>query len=291
MWNGHTYYAQTDVVGNTVALADTLTSGGVHYTHIGRTYTYDDWGQLVSGVDSDGFNGVDRVRWKGALDLGTEVGIYYMRNRWYDPPTGRFLSEDPAGLTGGVNQYAYAADDPVNNNDPTGKWCQVRFSAEVGDSVLHCEDITGADYATMAEYLASASFGLETISFDWGGSSTYLECPQTPGDDGLTASGLYIHTVTQNGKAIGDGWLELTLWRSKNGYSLSPAEVAALGLIFLDGYDGWLVGPHYQYSGSYSLDVNRTNQRIQGPLNLATVRCDDGSGRGFGVVGVSSQKP
>jgi hypothetical protein len=43
-----------------------------------------------------------------------------VRARWYDPQTGRFVSEDPIGLAGGINPYAYAANSPVNFTDPFG---------------------------------------------------------------------------------------------------------------------------------------------------------------------------
>ncbi len=43
-----------------------------------------------------------------------------MRNRWYDPETGRFVNEDPAGFAGGINLYAFAGNDPVNGSDPSG---------------------------------------------------------------------------------------------------------------------------------------------------------------------------
>jgi hypothetical protein len=43
-----------------------------------------------------------------------------MRNRWYDPQTGRFLSQDPIGLAGGVNLYAYAGNNPASYSDPFG---------------------------------------------------------------------------------------------------------------------------------------------------------------------------
>jgi uncharacterized protein RhaS with RHS repeats len=33
---------------------------------------------------------------------------------------GRFVSEDPIGLEGGINTYAYALNDPVNLGDPSG---------------------------------------------------------------------------------------------------------------------------------------------------------------------------
>lgn len=42
------------------------------------------------------------------------TGLYYARARWYDPATRRFISPDPLGLTGGLNQYAFGGNDPVN---------------------------------------------------------------------------------------------------------------------------------------------------------------------------------
>src|SRR5207302_1368900 len=62
----------------------------------------------------------DRARWKGALWLGPEVDLYFLRARWYEPKSGRFLSEDPLGLDGGVNPYTFARSEPVNGTDPGG---------------------------------------------------------------------------------------------------------------------------------------------------------------------------
>jgi len=49
-----------------------------------------------------------------------ETGLYYYRARYYDPRTGRFVSEDPIGFGDGPNLYAYVAGDPVNRRDPSG---------------------------------------------------------------------------------------------------------------------------------------------------------------------------
>lgn len=103
----------TDGLGNVRQLTDG--SGNIR-----RSYTYGEWGQLVSGSDYLPFGGVDRVRWKGALWMGPELDLYYMRNRWYEPKTGRFLTEDPSGLAAGINLYTFAAGDPVGGSDPFG---------------------------------------------------------------------------------------------------------------------------------------------------------------------------
>ena len=49
-------------------------------------------------------------------------GLYYFRARFYDPAQGRFLSKDPIGISGGMNQYRFCANNPVNRRDPNGLW-------------------------------------------------------------------------------------------------------------------------------------------------------------------------
>ena len=47
--------------------------------------------------------------------------LYYARARWYEPVSGKFLSEDPIGFEGGdVNVSRYSGNDPVNNVDRSG---------------------------------------------------------------------------------------------------------------------------------------------------------------------------
>ena len=55
-----------------------------------------------------------------AREVDAATGLYYVRNRWYDPQMGRFVSEDPIGLAGGINQYAYVGNNPLSFRDPTG---------------------------------------------------------------------------------------------------------------------------------------------------------------------------
>ena len=60
-----------------------------------------------------------RYRFAGR-ELDQESGLYYNRGRYYDPATGRFMSEDPIGTAGGLNLFAYSNNDPINGADPTG---------------------------------------------------------------------------------------------------------------------------------------------------------------------------
>ena len=41
----------------------------------------------------------------------SETGLIYLRNRYYDPETGRFINEDP--IRSGGNWYSYASQNPV----------------------------------------------------------------------------------------------------------------------------------------------------------------------------------
>ncbi len=48
-----------------------------------------------------------------------ESGLYYNRNRYYDPLQGRYITQDPIGLAGGWNLYNYPLN-PIIRMDPLG---------------------------------------------------------------------------------------------------------------------------------------------------------------------------
>ncbi len=51
--------------------------------------------------------------------LDPETGLQYLRNRYYDPSTAQFLTEDPLqAIT--QQSYGYAGDDPLDQSDPSG---------------------------------------------------------------------------------------------------------------------------------------------------------------------------
>ncbi len=49
-----------------------------------------------------------------------ETGFVYLRNRYFDPELGRFITADPMGYPDGPSDYAFGAGDVVNGRDPMG---------------------------------------------------------------------------------------------------------------------------------------------------------------------------
>jgi RHS repeat-associated protein len=84
-----------------------------HHTRIWQCEWRSVWGGRQTGTLQTG---------KGyCANLGhpeDETGLVYMRARYYEPTTGRFISEDPA--RDGVNWYLYADGNPVNRIDSSG---------------------------------------------------------------------------------------------------------------------------------------------------------------------------
>jgi RHS repeat-associated protein len=105
---GSMYFYATDFPGNVNALIDA--SGAIV-----RQYEYTAFGEptSVSGTLANALK-------FAAREHDEESGLYYVRARYYDPAIGRFISEDPIGLEGGINTYAYANNSPTNAGDPTG---------------------------------------------------------------------------------------------------------------------------------------------------------------------------
>ena len=75
---------------------------------------------------TSGIGVLNPFRYRGYY-YDTETGLYYLQTRYYDPETGRFISADrieyldPETL-GGLNLYAYCANNPIMFVDPLGKF-------------------------------------------------------------------------------------------------------------------------------------------------------------------------
>ena len=79
---------------------------------------YDVWGSVRSSSGTNSNN--PKLRY--CANLGhvedDQSGLIYMRARFYEPWTGRFISQDPA--MDGLNWYAYCSNDPIRFIDESG---------------------------------------------------------------------------------------------------------------------------------------------------------------------------
>lgn len=105
------YAALTDAQGTVWGLADG--------TDVVARWTYDAWGNVLSGEVSDPALAAFRYRFQGR-EFSAVTGLTNFRARWYDPGTGRWLSKDPIRLDGGINLYAFCNSGPTLYNDPLG---------------------------------------------------------------------------------------------------------------------------------------------------------------------------
>ena len=109
-----TYTALTDVQGTVWGYADE--AGDV----VAR-WTYDAWGNVLSEEIAEGAMKLRAVRYRfQGRERSATTGLTNFRMRWYDAETGRWLSKDPIGLSGGLNLYAFCGNDPVNISDGIG---------------------------------------------------------------------------------------------------------------------------------------------------------------------------
>lgn len=136
-----------------------------------------------------GMVATDRQRGPGWWWWGTTVSLRQnasggldMRNRVYDPQTGRFTQEDPIGLEGGLNLYGFATGDPVNFDDPFGLCPAV---------LLFAGPVVGGATAVWcgAEVVALGA----TAAFVWFNKS------KTSGESPATAGGREAHKTWEPG--------------------------------------------------------------------------------------------
>ena len=99
-------------------------------------------------------------RFRGRLSQGREyswvTGLYYFRARWYDPVTGRWLSPDPIGINGGLNQFVFCGNNPVNFVDPDG--CDVSAVLDTTANTLTVTDLDTKQKITVSAFTGGHSF-------------------------------------------------------------------------------------------------------------------------------------
>jgi RHS repeat-associated protein len=137
-------YYLTDGRGRHLAFTDSIGTNYMSTSGSGLEYTtyYQNGGNQAGSIENS--HGFDNIR--GASDNAPQLSYY--RNRYYDQKTGRFISEDPIGIAGGVNLYQYSGNSPASFTDPFGlKVCFSGTRYQIKQLSTATKNATGTDFA------------------------------------------------------------------------------------------------------------------------------------------------
>ena len=121
LYNGTPFYFLKNLQGDIIAITD---RDGTTVA----TYSYDAWGLCTVTSDTSGCNisNINPFRYRGYY-FDTEIEMYYLQSRYYDPENGRFVNADECALIAALveealeqNLFQYAINSPIKNGDPNG---------------------------------------------------------------------------------------------------------------------------------------------------------------------------
>ena len=116
--NGNDYFYVKNAMSDIIAITDSN-------KNIVAEYRYDPWGKVLCEDDLTAIGELNPFRYRSYY-YDSDIRMYYLQSRYYDPDIGRFINSDDVnfvGLAGTVNSYnafAYCENNPVNGWDPTG---------------------------------------------------------------------------------------------------------------------------------------------------------------------------
>jgi RHS repeat-associated protein len=105
--SGDIHYYHYNFQGSTIAMTDEV-------ENITHKYQYNFYGNMIQSEEQDS----NLFTYIGKYGVMKEGQFYFMRARFYDPETGRFVSQDPIWST---NLYPYANNNPLMFVDPMGE--------------------------------------------------------------------------------------------------------------------------------------------------------------------------
>ena len=115
--NDVVYLFRKNIFGDVTHIYDT------NGTLIGK-YSYTAYGECSIDLQENSVVSINPIRYRSYY-YDSETNLYYLKSRYYDPETGRFITIDDTSylapdVINGLNLYAYCGNNPVMNVDPDG---------------------------------------------------------------------------------------------------------------------------------------------------------------------------
>ncbi len=128
-----TYWFEKNLQGDIVAVYD---EDGTKLI----AYTYDAWGNVTTTYSNGGASSTARFnpfRYRGYY-YDSELGMYYLQSRYYDPVIGRFISADTAitGTSGSLLSYNAYGYDVANFANAGAASCSILTNRRSSDYVV-----------------------------------------------------------------------------------------------------------------------------------------------------------
>ena len=129
-YNGNRYYYEKNLMGDITGIYDESGSKVAGYI-------YDAWGNCTITTDTEGVASANPFRYRSYY-YDSDLGLYYLKSRYYDAVTGRFINADSVNYLGAngdlaaYNLFAYCNNTPTCMMDETGTVPFLLVTAIVG---------------------------------------------------------------------------------------------------------------------------------------------------------------
>ena len=217
-YNGEKYLYEKNLLGDIVKIIDS--TGAI----VGE-YSYTAFGECTIVTNINNIASINPFRYRGYY-LESNTGLYYLKSRFYNPVTGRFISQDSLkylqpDTINGLNLFAYCYNNPTIHVDPSGHSAILVIGLLVGSFIV------GSGASVVSQGL---TYGWDKINY-W-----------QAGVDGLFALGSTALAMTGIGvlasAGIGAvaGWSQYAIGSAFHGEDLTLwGSITAAGLGFIGG--------------------------------------------------------
>jgi RHS repeat-associated protein len=172
-------YALTDINGSVTALVNT--SGTVV-----ERFVYNPYGSVTVLDASSWESTIDAYNWIYMFQGGrynANNNLYLFDHRDYDPSTGTWLEQDPAGYVNGANRYQAFDSNPLVNSDPSGL-SAIDYNAVQNEEVALLGKLLSGNYYTDQD-LAELNSDMELLGIDQANIDGLMAAYGTPAQQAI----------------------------------------------------------------------------------------------------------